>query len=235
MAAMLELSAALLRAETPAGAVRSLVQVSFAHLRIPLVGLLPDRSGTGWFVAAARGVGAKRADIGRLTEGVSALRNGRQTRNRLAVRVARAVGRDRAEAIATKVPALVSLAVPDAAAAESAVERTADEAEAAEAEAAPNAPAAERLFAAGERARLAGRSDEALSLYLRVAADHPAHPRAAQALLAAVRLRHDHGDLAGARSLAARLEADYRGTPAAAEARRVVDSPRPAVVPSGAR
>jgi uncharacterized Zn finger protein len=91
------------------------------------------------------------------------------------------------------------------------------------------------LFAAGERARLAGRSDEALSLYLRVAADHPAHPRAAQALLAAVRLRHDHGDLAGARSLAARLEADYRGTPAAAEARRVVDSPRPAAVPSGAR
>ena len=63
MAAMLELSAELLRAETAAGAVRSVVQVCFAHLHVPLVGLLPDRSGTGWFVAAARGVGVKRADI----------------------------------------------------------------------------------------------------------------------------------------------------------------------------
>ena len=33
----------------------------FTHLHVPLVGLLPDRSGTGWFVAAARGVGAKRS------------------------------------------------------------------------------------------------------------------------------------------------------------------------------
>ena len=62
MAAMLELSAALLRAETPAAAVRSVVQVCFAHLHVPLVGLLPDRSGTGWFVAASRGVGVKRSE-----------------------------------------------------------------------------------------------------------------------------------------------------------------------------
>ena len=77
MAAMLELSAALLRAETAAGAVRSVVQVCFAHLRVPLVGLLPDRSGSGWFVAAARGVGVKRADIVGSIEGVSALRQDR--------------------------------------------------------------------------------------------------------------------------------------------------------------
>jgi two-component system OmpR family sensor kinase len=110
MAAMLELSDALLRAETPVAAVRSVVHVCFAHLHVPLVGLLPDRSGTGWFVAAARGVGAKRADIVRSIEGVSALR-GRSGRNRLAARVAGVAGRDRAEAIAAGSAVLLAMDV----------------------------------------------------------------------------------------------------------------------------
>ena len=114
MAAMLELSAALLRAETPAGAVRSVVQVCFAHLHVPLVGLLPDRSGTGWFVAASRGVGVKRSSITRSIEGVSALQIGRSTRNRLAVRVAQVAGRDRAEDIPAGSAVLLALDVrPD--------------------------------------------------------------------------------------------------------------------------
>ena len=99
MAAMLELSAALLRAETPVAAVRRMVQVCFTHLHVPLVALLPDRSGTGWFVAASRGVGVKRADIARSIEGVSALQLGRSTRHRLAARVAQVADRERAEAI----------------------------------------------------------------------------------------------------------------------------------------
>ena len=109
MAAMLELSAALLRAETAAGAVRSVVQVCFAHLRVPLVGLLPDRSGSGWFVAAARGVGVKRADIVRSIEGVSALRQDRVTRDRLASRLARVAGRDRAGSVAAGDAVLLAL------------------------------------------------------------------------------------------------------------------------------
>jgi signal transduction histidine kinase len=109
MAAMLEVSAELLRAETPVAAVRSVVHVCFAHLHVPLVGLLPDRSGTGWFVAAARGVGVKRADVVRSIEGVSALQHGRPTRNRLAVRVAQVAGRDRAEAIAAGSAVLLAM------------------------------------------------------------------------------------------------------------------------------
>ena len=96
MASMLELSAALLRAETAAGAVRSVVQVCFAHLRVPLVGLLPDRSGSGWFVAAARGVGVKRADIVGSIEGVSAASAGPGDQGPSRDRLARAAGRDRA-------------------------------------------------------------------------------------------------------------------------------------------
>lgn len=99
MAAMLELSAALLRAETAASAVRSVVQLSFERLRVPIVGLLPQRSGNGWFVAAARGMGPRRSEIGRAVEGVSALRPSRSTRTRLAARVGQLAGRDRVEAI----------------------------------------------------------------------------------------------------------------------------------------
>lgn len=114
MSAMLELSAALLRAETPTAALRSVVQGCFEHLHVPLVALLPDRSGTGWFVAAARGVGAKRGDIMRSIEGVSALQLGRSTQNRLAVRVAQVARRERAESIAAGSAVLLAMDVrPD--------------------------------------------------------------------------------------------------------------------------
>ncbi len=100
MLAMLEISAALLRSQTTTAAVRSVVQLSFEQLRIPLAGLLPDRSGAGWFVVAARGIGPRRGEIGRAVQGVSASRPGRTTRNRLAARVGQAATRDRIEAVA---------------------------------------------------------------------------------------------------------------------------------------
>lgn len=55
MGIMLRLAEDLLRAETPTSAVRSTVQRCFEQLGTPIVGLLPDRSGSGWFVAAAGG------------------------------------------------------------------------------------------------------------------------------------------------------------------------------------
>jgi signal transduction histidine kinase len=109
MAAMLELSAALLRADTAADAVRGVVRTCRAHLHVPLVGLLPDPSGTGWFIAAARGVGVKRAEIARSIDGVSALRQDRATRNRLAARFARVAGRARAVPIAAGEAVLLGL------------------------------------------------------------------------------------------------------------------------------
>jgi two-component system, OmpR family, sensor kinase len=100
MLAMLEISAALLRAQAASSAVRSVVQLTFQRLRIPIAGLLPDRSGTGWFVVAARGIGPRRGEIGRAIAGVSAARPGRATRDRLAARVAAVSTRGRIEAVA---------------------------------------------------------------------------------------------------------------------------------------
>jgi signal transduction histidine kinase len=100
MHTMLEISAALLRSQTATAAVRSVVQLTFQRLRIPVAGLLPDRSRTGWFVVAVRGIGPRRGEVGRAIEGVRASRSGRATRDRLAARVAGASARDRVEAMA---------------------------------------------------------------------------------------------------------------------------------------
>lgn len=64
--AMLGLASDLLGADTATQAVRMTVDACHAHLRSPLVGLLPDRDGWGWFLAASRGFGSrKRAEIRR--------------------------------------------------------------------------------------------------------------------------------------------------------------------------
>ena len=100
MGIMLRLAADLLRAETPPSAVRSTVQRCFEQFGAPIVGLLPDRSGAGWFVAAARGVGAnRRVTLVRCAEEISALGRSRVTRDRLAERFAAIVGRDHAEVV----------------------------------------------------------------------------------------------------------------------------------------
>jgi signal transduction histidine kinase len=100
MGIMLRLAADLLRAETPSSAIRSTVQRYFEQFGTPIVGLLPDHSGSGWFVAAARGVGAnRRAVLVRCTEEISALGRSGATRDRLAERFAAIVGRDQAEAV----------------------------------------------------------------------------------------------------------------------------------------
>jgi signal transduction histidine kinase len=100
MGIMLRLAADLLRAETPSSAVRSTVQRCFELFGTPIVGLLPDRSGSGWFMAAAGGVGAtRRVMLRRYTEEISALGRSRATRDRVAERFAVIVGRDLAEAV----------------------------------------------------------------------------------------------------------------------------------------
>ena len=100
MSIMLGLAGDLLRAETASSAVGSTVQRCFEQFGTPIAGLLPDRSGSGWFVAAAGGIGAKRrVMLRRCTEEISALGRSRATRDRLAERFAGVVGRDHAEAI----------------------------------------------------------------------------------------------------------------------------------------
>jgi signal transduction histidine kinase len=97
---MLRLAADLLRAETPASAARSTVQRCFEQFGTPIVGLLPDRSGVGWFVAGAGGVSARRRALLReRTQDISALVLNRITRDRLAKRFATVVGRDHADAV----------------------------------------------------------------------------------------------------------------------------------------
>ena len=83
--AELRLAAELLRAETPASAVRSAVHLCFERLEVPVVGLLPDRSGTGWYVAAAHGLGpSKRAELRSSIDEVSVLERPPASRRMLA-------------------------------------------------------------------------------------------------------------------------------------------------------
>lgn len=113
MGIMLRLATDLLRAETPSSAVRSTVQRCFEQFGTPVVGLLPDRSGSGWVVSAATGVGAKRrAMIGRSAEEVGSLGRSRATRDRLAERFAAIVGRDHAEAVDAGSAVLLTVDVP---------------------------------------------------------------------------------------------------------------------------
>lgn len=97
---MLRLAGELLRAETPSSAVGSVVRLCFEHLGSPIAGLLPDRAGTGWEVAAARGLGAgKRAELQRCIAGRGGRAERPSTRDRVAACFASTVGRGRAEAI----------------------------------------------------------------------------------------------------------------------------------------
>lgn len=99
MSIMLRLATDLLRAGSPRSAVRCTVRRCFEQFGTPVVGLLPDRSGPGWFVAAVGGVGAKRrALLVAYAEEISALGRSGSTRDRLAGRFAAVVGRDHAEA-----------------------------------------------------------------------------------------------------------------------------------------
>jgi signal transduction histidine kinase len=64
MTALLRLTSELLWAETATEGVRLTVDVCHRHLDIPVAGVLPDRDGWGWFLAAAKGIGAReRADL----------------------------------------------------------------------------------------------------------------------------------------------------------------------------
>lgn len=64
--AMLELASNLLGADTSTEAARMAVDACHDQLGTPVVGLLPDRDGWGWFLAASRGFGSrKRAEMRR--------------------------------------------------------------------------------------------------------------------------------------------------------------------------
>jgi signal transduction histidine kinase len=60
MSATLRLASDLMWAQTPTEAVRHTVSACSEHLGGPIVGLLPDRDGWGWFLAASHGLGARR-------------------------------------------------------------------------------------------------------------------------------------------------------------------------------
>jgi len=57
--AALQVSSELLWARTPKEAVATAVRGCFHHLETPIVGLLPDRDGWGWFLAASEGLGSR--------------------------------------------------------------------------------------------------------------------------------------------------------------------------------
>lgn len=63
MSALLRLAAELLWAKTAVEVVRLVVDACHGHLRVPTAGLLPDRDGWGWFLAAADGLGAGRRSV----------------------------------------------------------------------------------------------------------------------------------------------------------------------------
>lgn len=60
LSATLKLASDLMWARTPTEAVRHTVSACSDHLGGPIVGLLPDRDGWGWFLAASDGLGARR-------------------------------------------------------------------------------------------------------------------------------------------------------------------------------
>jgi signal transduction histidine kinase len=60
--ALLELAAELLWVRTATEAVRQAVRACHQHVGRPTAGLIPDRDGWGWFLAASDGLGADRRD-----------------------------------------------------------------------------------------------------------------------------------------------------------------------------
>jgi signal transduction histidine kinase len=118
MGAELRLAGELLRAETPVSAVRSAVRLCFEQLAVPVAGLLPDRSGTGWYVAAAHGIGAgRRAELRRSVDEVSVLTPVAPQLSRIGERFAAVLGRPEAAAVEAG-GAIVLVAEPSFAGAE---------------------------------------------------------------------------------------------------------------------
>lgn len=60
MNSLLQLASELVWAATATDVIRLAVKACHDQVGVPIVGLLPDRDGWGWFVAAAEGVGSRR-------------------------------------------------------------------------------------------------------------------------------------------------------------------------------
>jgi signal transduction histidine kinase len=98
--AMLQLAGDLMRSETPVSAVRATVQLCHQYLGVPIAGLLPDRSGVGWFVAAVRGIGSRKRSEFRTSSAQPGVRASRDVEtNRLASRFRAIVGCDHVDAV----------------------------------------------------------------------------------------------------------------------------------------
>jgi signal transduction histidine kinase len=59
LTALLRLASELLQTETATERVRLTVDACHRHLHIPVAGVMPDRDGWGWFLAAVKGIGAR--------------------------------------------------------------------------------------------------------------------------------------------------------------------------------
>lgn len=85
MGGMVLLAGDLLRIDTPSAAMERVVQLCFRRVGKPVVGLLPDPSGTGWSVIAVRGLGsAKRTALQRCFQDTGVRGATAATRERLA-------------------------------------------------------------------------------------------------------------------------------------------------------
>lgn len=60
LSATLQLASGLLGASTRVAAIRATVAICSSHVGVPIAGVLPDRSLEGWYVAAVRGLGARK-------------------------------------------------------------------------------------------------------------------------------------------------------------------------------
>ena len=60
LSATLQLASGLLGASTRVAAIRATVALCSSHFGVPIAGVLPDRSLEGWYVAAVRGLGARK-------------------------------------------------------------------------------------------------------------------------------------------------------------------------------
>ena len=85
MGGMVLLAGELLRVATPSSAMRSVVQVCFRRVGKPVVGLLPDPSGTGWSMIAVHGLSeTRRGEFQRSLEDTGVRGATAATRERLA-------------------------------------------------------------------------------------------------------------------------------------------------------
>jgi signal transduction histidine kinase len=106
--ATLQLASGLLGADTKVAAIRTTVAICSSHFGVPIAGVLPDRSLEGWYVAAVRGLGArKEAELRTALREVSRVWPRPEAVAALRERFASVTGAQRAEAVEADVALLL--------------------------------------------------------------------------------------------------------------------------------